>query len=108
VNALNEVYNYVELHERGRGAKKQYWVIEMNHAQRIYLTLYNGIDVLNHLIKNARLFYQTWKYWHAPKISIAVAYDIYKECCKGALCGRRKCEPIDSWEFQNIFYQNKH
>jgi hypothetical protein len=107
VNALNEVYNYVELRERGRGAKKRYWFIEMNHARRIYLTSYNGIDVLDHLIKNARLFYQTWKYWHAPKnhglaIAIAVAYDIYKECCEGALCGSWKCEPIDSWEFQNI------
>ena len=22
-------------------------------------------------------------------------------CCKGALCGSWKCEPIDSWEFQS-------
>jgi len=107
VNALNEVYNFVELRERGRGANKRHWVIEMNHARRIYLTSYNGIDVLDHLIKNARLFYQTWKYWHAPKnhglaIAIAVAYDIYKECCEGGLCESWKCEPIESWQFQNI------
>ena len=43
-----------------------------------YLSTYNRIDVLDHLIKNANLFYQTWKYWHAPKnhrlaIAIAVA-----------------------------------
>jgi len=90
VNALNEVYNFVELRERGKGISKRLWVIEMNHARRTYLSTYNGIDVLDHLIKNARLFYQTWKYWHAPKnhalaIVLAVAYDMYLEVAEGNL-----------------------
>ena len=67
VNAHNEVFNYVELRGRGRGSNKKKWVIEMNHARRLYLSTYNGINVLDHLLKNARLFYRTWKHWHAPK-----------------------------------------
>mmetsp|Transcript_22194 Transcript_22194/g.33555 ORF Transcript_22194/g.33555 Transcript_22194/m.33555 type:complete len:160 (-) Transcript_22194:434-913(-) len=83
VNALNEVFHFVKVRERGRGEQKRYWVIKMNHSQRVYLTTYNGIDVLDHLLKNARLFYCTWKYWHASKnhalaIAITVAYDIYQ------------------------------
>ena len=79
----------------------------MNHGRRIYLSSYNGIDVLDHLIKNARLFYQTWKYWHAPKnhalaIAITCAYDIYLECAEGNLKAEWKVEkPISSWEFQS-------
>ena len=62
----------------------------MNHARRLYLSTYNGIDVLDHLLKNARLFYRTWKYWHAPKnhalaIAVSVAYDIYIEVTEGKL-----------------------
>lgn len=106
VNALNEVFNFVELRERGRGVNKRYWVIEMNHGRRIYLSTYNGIDVLDHLIKNACLFYQTWKYWHSPKnhalaIAIAAAYDIYRECAEG-LNPEWKVEPVSAWEFQRI------
>jgi hypothetical protein len=109
VNALNEVYNFVELRERGKGASKRHWVIEMNHRRRVYVSTYNGIDVLDHLIKNAGLFYQTWKYWHVPKnhalaIAIAVAYDMYSlECAEGLLDTDWKVdEPVGSWEFQNI------
>lgn len=108
VNALNEVSNFVELRERGRKDKKRYWVIEMNHARRIYLSTYNGVDVLDHLIKNTRLFYQTWRYWHSPKnhalsIAIACAYDIYRECCEGEIESEWKVEsPVSSWDFQRI------
>ena len=106
VNALNEVFNYVELRERGRGDGKRKWVIEMNHARRLYLSTYNGIDVLDHLLKNARLFYRTWKYWHAPKnhaiaIAVSVAYDIYCEVGEGKINPDWKVDkPISRWEFQ--------
>ena len=106
VNALNEVFNYVELRERGRGVSKRKWVIEMNHARRLYLSTYNGIDVLDHLLKNARLFYRRWKYWHAPKnhaiaIAVSIAYDIYCEVTEGKLHPDWKIEkPISRWEFQ--------
>lgn len=108
VNALNSIYNFCELRERGKGVNKRFWVIEMNHARRIYLSTYNGIDVLDHVIKNAHLFYQTWKYWHAPKnhglaIAIAVAYDIYLECAEGELNPEWKVEkPVKAWQFQSI------
>ena len=40
INALNERTNFFELQEKGRGNHKQQWVIEMNHARRIYLETY--------------------------------------------------------------------
>ena len=107
VNALNEMFHFVELRERGRGVQKRHWVIEMNHSRRIHLTTYNGVDVLDHLLQNARLFYRTWKYWHAPKnhalsIAIAVAHDIYLEVCEGNIEAEWRVEkPVSRWEFQN-------
>ncbi len=106
VNALNDVFNYVEIRERGRGENKRYWVIEMNHARRLYLSLYHAIDVIDHLIKNLRLFYISWKYWHSAKNhgfnwSVKVAYDFYLEVCEGKLNESWKIDkPMDSHTFQ--------
>ena len=111
VNALNEVSNFVELRERGRGQNKRRWVIEMNEARRLYLSTYNGIDVLDHHIKQANLFYRTWKYWHAPmnhalSIAIAVAYDVYLEVAEGNLDSEWKVEkPVSRWDFQRLLAQ---
>ena len=77
----------------------------MNNGRRLYLTTYNGVDVLDHLIKNANLFYRTWKYWHAPvnhalSIAIAVAYGFYLEAAEGNLDEEWKVEPVTFWEFR--------
>lgn len=107
VNALNEVYNFVELRERGRKDDKRYWGIEMNQARRLYLSTYGNIDVLDHHIKNNNIFYLSWKYWHSPKnhalaLAEAIAYDIYLEVCEGNLDPEWKVEkPVSSWEFRN-------
>ena len=80
----------------------------MNHARRIYLSTYFRIDAVDHLIKNARLFYRTWKHWHAPvnhalALTIAVAYDMYLECCEGEIEEEWKINhPVSYYEFQNI------
>lgn len=120
VNALNEVYNFVELRERGRKDDKRYWGIEMNQARRLYLSTYGNIDVLDHHIKNNHIFYLSWKYWHSPKnhglaLAEAVAYDIYLEVCEGKLDPDWKVEkPVSSWEFRNrlsiqqLKYDPKH
>jgi hypothetical protein len=120
VNALNEVSNFLELRERGRGENKRYWVIEMNHARHLYLSTSNGIDVLDHILKNAHIYYRSWKYWHAAKnhaiaIVVASAYDIYKECCEGGLDPQWKIDnPVEFWDFrkllseQAIKYSPKH
>ena len=106
VNAMNEVYNFVELRERGRGDEKRFWVIEMNHARRTYLSTYNGIDVLDHMIKNANIGFVSWKYWHAPMnhalaMAIVVAYDVYLEVCEGKLDADWKVEtPISFRKFR--------
>ena len=64
VNDLNECTNFVEIDKKGK--HKLQWVIEMNHARRIYLATYFWIDVLDGRIKNAHIFYRVWKYWNSP------------------------------------------
>ena len=68
VNALNECNLTVQRKERGHQESKRYWGIEMNDARTLYLGTYSRIDSIDHLVKNANLFYQSWKYWHAPML----------------------------------------
>ena len=97
VNCLNECYLFVEIRERGRGKNKRYWGIEMNHGRRMYLSLYWTIDVVDHLLKNAAIYFRTWKYWHSPMnhglaLCIVLAFSIYEECCEGNIEAEWKVE----------------
>jgi hypothetical protein len=108
VNALNECSSFVELREKGRGNNKRSWVIEMNHARRLYLATYCWIDVLDGFIERCHIFYRVWKYWHSPmnhclSMVIATAYDIYLECCEGGLVQEWKVEnPVTFHRFRDI------
>ena len=108
VNALNECKLFYELRERGRGEDKRHWAIEMNDARRLYLSTYNGIDVMDHMINNTDIFYRTWKYWHAPvnhalSMAIVIAFDVYGECCNGDLEENwRNDNPVDFHKFRSI------
>ena len=80
----------MEERERGRGKDKRYWGIEMNDARRLYLSLYWRIDVVDHLLKNAAIFYRIWKYWHTPMnhafvLCVVLAHSLYQECCEGII-----------------------
>jgi hypothetical protein len=62
----------------------------MNDARRLDLSTYFRIDFVDHLLKNAAIFYCIWKYWHAPKnhalaMVIVLAHDIYLECAEGKI-----------------------
>ena len=78
----------------------------MNHARHTYLSTYNGVDVLDHMIKNANIGHVSWKYWHAPMnhalaMAIVVAYDMYLEVCEGSLDAEWKVEtPISFRKFR--------
>jgi hypothetical protein len=90
VNALNSCELYAATKERGRGLQKRKWGIEMNQARRLYLSTYNQVDRLDHLIQSCRMGYRSWKYWHAgmshgKAMAVVVAYDMYLECCEGKL-----------------------
>ena len=56
---------------------------------------------MDHMIKNVRLFYRSWKYWHSPMLhgksmAVVVAYDTYLEVAEGNLRGEWKLdEPKD-------------
>ena len=52
---------------------------------------------MDHMIKNANMFYRSWKYWHsamllAKSMAVAVAYDMYLEVCEGKLDPNWKIE----------------
>ena len=96
VNYLNECTNFVEIDKKGN--YKLQWMIEMNHARRIYLETYFWIDILDGRIKTAHIFYRVWTYWNSPMkhflaITIASTYNIYLEYCEGFL--------FTFWKFEN-------
>ena len=106
VNALNECGMYVRKRERGRKENKRSWGIEMNDARELYLGTYSRIDSIDHLIKNANIFYRSWKYWHSPmlhgkSLAVVVAYDLYLEVAEGKLNPAWGIEePLDFWTFR--------
>ena len=55
----------------------------MNCARELYLNAYYKINATDHLIKKYCMYYQSWKYWHAPMLhdqalSILVALNKYQ------------------------------
>ena len=106
VNAPNECVLWIKKKERGVGKSKRLWGIEMNSARNLYLKTYYRIDCMDHMIKNARLFYRSWKYWHSlmlhgKEMAVVVAYDMYLEVAEGKLRGEWKLdEPMDFWRFR--------
>jgi len=109
VNCFNSINLFVELRERGRGENKRVWGIEMNDARRLYLSTYFRIDVVDHLLKNAAIFYRVWKYWHAPKnhafaMILVLAYSLYEECAEGKIESDWKIDKnkkVDFFQFRS-------
>lgn len=108
VNGINGNRNFVEARTRGRGDRKRHYVIEQNMARLLYLKTYSRIDSIDHLIKNCRMRYNSWKYWHSPanhgkSLAVTVAYDMYLECTEGELNVDWKVnEPVDFHTFRDI------
>jgi hypothetical protein len=97
VNNLISLTLYVQPKYRGNKNNKLAWATEQNEAREIYLNHYHGVDSMDHMIKNTGNRYITWKFWHSPylhamTIGIVACYDMYKECCSGAL--------DESWKVQ--------
>ena len=87
VDSLNQNTRFVSKKERGRGEQKRQWGIENNNARQLYLATYGRIDTLDAFINRCRMYYRSWKYWHAAKLhgdalAVVVAYDMYQECAK--------------------------
>jgi hypothetical protein len=78
----------------------------MIDARTMYLGSYFRIDGMDHMIKNARIFYCLWKYWHSPMLhgkalGLVVAYNMYVEVAEGKLKPEWKVEePLDFWRFR--------
>ena len=112
VNTLNECKLTVHKRTRGYNKNKRTWGIEMNAARELYLGTYSRIDSIDHLIKNCRMKYRSWKYWHSPmlhatSLAIVVAYDIYLEINEGKLDEDwRVSFLVDFWSFRDVLVGN--
>ena len=67
----------------------------MNAGRALYLGTYSIIDSIDHPIKNCRLKYRIWKYWHSPmlhamELAIVITYYMYLELLKGKLASEWK------------------
>ena len=62
VRGISSCNMTVRTKERGRGNMKQKWAIEMNEARALYLATYGKLDRVDHLIKNCKMNYRSWKY----------------------------------------------
>ena len=63
---------------------------------------YGKVDTMDHMMKNTRMFYRSWKYWHAAmlhakRMAIVIAYDIYRECTEGNLNQQWKMTKVASF-----------
>ena len=80
----------------------------MNGGRELYLGTYSRIDSIDHLIKNCRLKYRSWKYWHSPmlhatSLAIVIAYDMYLEVAEGKIDSEWKLQhPVDFWTFRDV------
>ena len=78
------------IRERWHFDNRRYWGIRMNEARQLYLGTYSLIDSIYHLIKNCRMQYRCWKYWHlliinAMYLAMSVAYNMYLAVVEGEL-----------------------
>jgi len=62
VNNLSSCELYVKKKDRGRKDNKYVWAIEQNEARETYLGHYFGIDIADHMIKNAQIKFTSWQY----------------------------------------------
>jgi hypothetical protein len=81
---------YLTVKSQGKTPNRCYWGIKQNKARPTYLGHYYGVDNINHMIKNAKIRYTTWKYWHGPflhalSMAIIAAYNMYVECFEWGL-----------------------
>jgi hypothetical protein len=56
------------------------------------------------MVKNAKIRYTTWKYWHAPflhalSMAVIASYNMYIKCCEGGLDPEWKVDEKDWLSF---------
>ena len=83
----------------------------MNSGRNIYLNTYSRIDSIDHLVKNTRLKYRSWKYWHSPMLhamalGFVISYDIYLELVEGNIDPDWEVtHPVEYWKFRDVLSQ---
>ena len=93
---------------RGQFFNRRHWVIDMNKTRQLYLGTYSRIDSIDNLIKNFRMKYRCWKYWHSPMIHttslvVVVDYYMYLEAEEGELDQTQKDKNVvEFWKFCDI------
>ncbi len=110
VNNLPLENLYVTVKSRGKTPNRRYWGIEQNKKRATYLGHYYGVDNVDHMIKNAKIRYTTWKYWHAPflhalSVAVIAAYNMYVECCKGGFDEKWFIAETDRLSFRDFWLE---
>ena len=108
VNALRELKLFVRKRERGRGASKRVWAIEMNEGRALYLKTYSGVDKIDQLLKEWGCKIRTFRWWRAPEMHMkaivgVMAYSIYEQCAQGGVDAAWKLDKYMShMEFKRV------
>ena len=77
----------------------------MIEVREFYLKVYGGVDKMDQMLKDWRLRYVTWRWWHAPlahgqAIAYTQAWKMYRECASGLVDPRWKVyKPMNCQQF---------
>ena len=105
---MDEVDLYVSQQERGRDSTKRVWGIKMNEAWTTYVACYSAVDKIDQALKEWHIFYQAWKWHHAPlrhgkAFFQAMASQLYRHLCEGTTREEWKLDkPMSSTEFRDV------
>jgi hypothetical protein len=107
VNALNSNQLFVVKKERGQGASKRKWGIEMNEARKLCSKTCGRIDTIDSLIGHCHLCHRSWKHWHSAKnhgtaLAIVVACETCKERAEGEIRSEWKIPPKKFMDFHTF------
>jgi hypothetical protein len=104
VNNLLLLTLYIQSKYMGMKKNKFAWATEQNEGREIYLSHYQGVDSIDHMINTRGKRFISWKYWHSPylhvmSMGIFACYNMYLECCEGKLDARWMVEEKDRMTF---------
>ena len=80
----------------------------MNEAWTTYVACYSAVDKIDQALKEWHIFYQAWKWHHAPlrhgkAFFQAMASQLYRHLCEGTTREEWKLDkPMSSTEFRDV------
>jgi len=78
----------------------------MNEARELYLKTYGSIDKIDQMLKDWKIDYICYKWWHAPRrhghaLALCQSWQMYLECASGTVDPEWKLDkPLDCPQFR--------